>query len=88
MWEPQHLTTLWTSTACYRDTLTLYFIYAIAATPRIGRYAINSDVVWEKPVKMIIKYVGSWIELEYIEAFTHCVGSEQKEKNTELRSTH
>jgi hypothetical protein len=23
MWEPQHLTTLWASTACYRDTFTL-----------------------------------------------------------------
>jgi hypothetical protein len=23
MWEPQHLTTLWVSTACYRDTFTL-----------------------------------------------------------------
>jgi hypothetical protein len=22
MWEPQHLTTLWASTACYRDTFT------------------------------------------------------------------
>jgi hypothetical protein len=25
MWEPQHLTTLWASTACYRDTFT--FLY-------------------------------------------------------------
>jgi hypothetical protein len=23
MWEPQHLTTLWASTACYRDSFTL-----------------------------------------------------------------
>jgi hypothetical protein len=23
MWEPQHLTALWVSTACYRDTFTL-----------------------------------------------------------------
>jgi hypothetical protein len=23
MWEPQHLTTLWASMACYRDSLTL-----------------------------------------------------------------
>jgi hypothetical protein len=26
MWEPQHLTTLWDSTACYRDTFTYYMI--------------------------------------------------------------
>jgi hypothetical protein len=24
MWEPEHLTTLWASTACYRDTLTFF----------------------------------------------------------------
>jgi hypothetical protein len=24
MWKPQHLTTLWASTACYRDTFTFY----------------------------------------------------------------
>jgi hypothetical protein len=23
MWEPQHLTTLWASTTCYRDSFTL-----------------------------------------------------------------
>jgi hypothetical protein len=25
MWEPQHLTTLWASTACYRDGFTFTF---------------------------------------------------------------
>jgi hypothetical protein len=31
VWEPQHLTNLWPSTACYRDTFTLltYFIFII-----------------------------------------------------------
>jgi hypothetical protein len=24
MWEPQHLKTLWASTACYRDTFTFF----------------------------------------------------------------
>jgi hypothetical protein len=27
MWEPQHLTTLWASTACYRDSFT-FLLYA------------------------------------------------------------
>jgi hypothetical protein len=27
MWEPRHLTTLWTSTACYRDSFTFYTVY-------------------------------------------------------------
>jgi hypothetical protein len=27
MWEPQHLTTLGASTACYRDTFTFFFSY-------------------------------------------------------------
>jgi hypothetical protein len=25
-WEPQHLTTLWASTTCYRDTFTLPYL--------------------------------------------------------------
>jgi hypothetical protein len=25
MWEPQHLKTLWASTACYKDTFTLLY---------------------------------------------------------------
>jgi hypothetical protein len=25
MWDPQHLTTLWASTACYGDSFTLLF---------------------------------------------------------------
>jgi hypothetical protein len=27
MWEPRRLTTLWASTACYRDSFTFTFIY-------------------------------------------------------------
>jgi hypothetical protein len=27
MWELQHLTTLWASTACYRDSFAFYLIY-------------------------------------------------------------
>jgi hypothetical protein len=27
MWEPEHLTTLWASTACYRDSFTLLFTH-------------------------------------------------------------
>jgi hypothetical protein len=27
MWEAQHLTTLWTSMACYRDNFTVPFSY-------------------------------------------------------------
>jgi hypothetical protein len=29
MWEPHHLTTLWASAACYRDTFTFFFIRAV-----------------------------------------------------------
>jgi hypothetical protein len=29
MWEPQHLTTLWASTGCYRDTFTLLLVIKI-----------------------------------------------------------
>jgi hypothetical protein len=28
MWEPRSLTTLWASTACYRDSFTFLFAYA------------------------------------------------------------
>jgi predicted transcriptional regulator with HTH domain len=27
MWDLQHLTTLWTSMACYRDSFTFYFLF-------------------------------------------------------------
>jgi hypothetical protein len=27
MWEPEHLTILWVSTACYRDTFTFYLYF-------------------------------------------------------------
>jgi hypothetical protein len=27
MWEPRHLTTLWASTACYRDSFTFTYIW-------------------------------------------------------------
>jgi hypothetical protein len=27
MWEPQHLTALWVSTACYRDTFTFIIFH-------------------------------------------------------------
>jgi hypothetical protein len=27
MWEPQHLTTLWAFTACYRDSITFFYLY-------------------------------------------------------------
>jgi hypothetical protein len=29
MWEPRHLTTLWASTACYRDSFTSFFIFLL-----------------------------------------------------------
>jgi hypothetical protein len=29
MWEPRRLTTLWASTACYRDIFTLFLCYEI-----------------------------------------------------------
>jgi hypothetical protein len=27
LWEPQHLTTLWVSTACYGDSFTYFILY-------------------------------------------------------------
>jgi hypothetical protein len=29
MWEPQHLTTLWASTACFRDTFIFLLYFAL-----------------------------------------------------------
>jgi hypothetical protein len=29
MWEPQHLTALWASTACYRETFTYFYFFII-----------------------------------------------------------
>jgi hypothetical protein len=33
MWEPRHLTTLWASTACYRDSFTFYYLTLIFTKP-------------------------------------------------------
>jgi hypothetical protein len=38
MWEPQHLTALWVSTARYRDTFTPYYF-------RVLRYHILLDTI-------------------------------------------
>jgi uncharacterized protein YqhQ len=47
MWEPQHLTTLWTSTACYRGTFTftrpLQTIKGIV--PQIGSLALHPNFI-------------------------------------------
>jgi hypothetical protein len=37
MWEPRSFTTLWVSTACYRDSFTLFYHFANKAT-RLGRF--------------------------------------------------
>jgi hypothetical protein len=37
MWEPQYLTTLWSSTVCYRDSFTFSFYYSMSV----------STCVWE-----------------------------------------
>jgi hypothetical protein len=38
MWEPQHLTTLWVSTACYRDTFTPFTYYVLGRSWLIFQY--------------------------------------------------
>jgi hypothetical protein len=41
MWEPRRLTTLWTSTACYRDSFTFFFSLT----------AFHSSIVIRKPLR-------------------------------------
>jgi hypothetical protein len=36
MWEPQHLTTLWASMACYRDSFTFTFTYFLYGVDSLG----------------------------------------------------
>jgi hypothetical protein len=43
MWEPQHLTTQWASTACYRDTFTLLFtacVYTLHSTRQLDKLSV------------------------------------------------
>jgi hypothetical protein len=44
MWEPQLFTTLWASTACYRDSVTFSFTENIGISKTIGKktYKISS----------------------------------------------
>jgi hypothetical protein len=43
MWEPQHLTTIWASTACYRDTFT-FLLYTAVCAPSAGVYVLSIEV--------------------------------------------
>jgi hypothetical protein len=43
MWEPRCLTTLWASTACYRDSFTIFQV--CSKTPSIGQQHIARSVI-------------------------------------------
>jgi hypothetical protein len=47
MWEPRHLTTLWASMACYRDSLrfTLYCLYIHGRPVKVGGACSSETVV-------------------------------------------
>jgi hypothetical protein len=42
MWEPRRLTTLWTSTACYRDSFTFSFYHVMGTTPKTSMNTQNT----------------------------------------------
>jgi hypothetical protein len=44
MWEPGHLRTLWASVACYRDSLTFFYIFMPAEPEAIDLWPIKLDV--------------------------------------------
>jgi hypothetical protein len=61
MWKPRHLTTLWVSTACYRDNLTLpvnYFqqVELLSRTTRFGICVPSSGLVFYKDRIMYLAY--------------------------------
>jgi hypothetical protein len=50
MWKPRRLTTLWASTACYRDSFTFFYVYILASE--------NNDLerCGRKPSWLILRY--------------------------------
>jgi hypothetical protein len=42
MWEPQHLLTIWASTACYRDSFTYFYIVRVHTNYIYVACSINS----------------------------------------------
>jgi hypothetical protein len=47
MWEPRRLTTLWASTACYRDSFTFFRTFHAST---LTRYSVLHDFAWESSV--------------------------------------
>jgi hypothetical protein len=52
MWEPQRLTTLWASMACYRDSFTFFLFVAAQASGRVESYVTtdgqSASLSWNK----------------------------------------
>jgi hypothetical protein len=47
MWDPRRLTTLWASTACYRDSFTFYYLdVSLGLTTGINKASVTSVVYY------------------------------------------
>jgi hypothetical protein len=70
MWKPRHLTALWASTACYRDSFTFSYlvtIYVIVLIPR-------SWVLEKPPVAQLLKsFPKCYGNREFITVFTRAL---------------
>jgi hypothetical protein len=55
MWQPRHLTTLWASMACYRDTFAFYLTFACSLLAHISAW---NTVVYCPTVKLSLLHVS------------------------------
>jgi hypothetical protein len=57
MWEPQHLTILWASTACSRDTFTLFFLSVNITFVCTGKPKHSCDALYCCDLEPNLQYV-------------------------------
>jgi hypothetical protein len=55
MWEPQHLTTLWVSTACYRDTFTYFYLLTYESD---SNFIVTCKVVRVTKWRVLVRMIG------------------------------
>jgi hypothetical protein len=65
MWDPQHLTTLWTSTACYGDSLTLLYVDDVRASQET-QVRPSTACYWDSCTLLYVDDVRTTQETYYV----------------------
>jgi hypothetical protein len=61
MWEPQHLTTLWASTACYKDSFTFLILVVVVVVVVVAAAVVEVVVVVVVVLLQLLSVLASLI---------------------------